>query len=246
MTTTNLPKIKDISKRMVEMKITKTNYWPEIAQHPFTSSGLFFWESENGEHQFGILDEGTEAYEKWKAQKMRLIDMAETIFQIYILINTPWSLFFINLVEPYLSAEDFAALLKDAFMGMEQPNMDSNISTTQIKNYFKKCDKNALMEEEELEVYNSLPDIVTVYRGVTSYNNKKIEVLSWTIDPEVAKWSANRYEEHGQVYAATISKKHILAYFGGRNEAEVIVDPSKLKDIKLLLDLSKENRSVAT
>ena len=171
--------------------------------------------------------------------------MAETIFQIYILINTPWSLFFINLVEPYLSAEDFAALLKDAFMGMEQPNMDSNISTTQIKNYFKKCDKNALMEEEELEVYNSLPDIVTVYRGVTSYNNKKIEVLSWTIDPEVAKWFANRYEEHGQVYAATISKKHILAYFGGRNEAEVIVDPSKLKDIKLLLDLSKENRSVA-
>ena len=60
MTTTNLPKIKDISKRMVEMKITKTNYWPEIAQHPFTSSGLFFWKSENGEHQFGILDEGTD------------------------------------------------------------------------------------------------------------------------------------------------------------------------------------------
>ena len=31
-----------------------------------------------------------------------------------------------------------------------------------------------------------------------------------------------------------------------RNEAEVIVDPSKLKDIKLLLDLSEENRSMAS
>ena len=79
--------------------MTKTDYWPEIAQHPFTSSGLFFWKNKNGEHQFGILDEGTEAYAKWREQKMKLIDMAETIFQIYILINTPWSLFFINLVE---------------------------------------------------------------------------------------------------------------------------------------------------
>ncbi|MBR3791739.1 MAG: hypothetical protein IKK18_03470, partial [Clostridia bacterium] len=90
------------------------------------------------------------------------------------------------------------------------------------------------------------PDVITVYRGVTSYNNKKIKVLSWTIDPEVAKWFANRYQQQGQVYTATISKKHILAYFGGRNEAEVIVDPSKLNDIKLLLDLSEENRSMAS
>ena len=79
-----------------------------------------------------------------------------------------------------------------------------------------------------------------------SYNNKKLKVLSWTTDPEVAKWFANRYQQHGQVYTATISKKHILAYFGGRNEAEVIVDPSKLKEIKLFLDFSEENRSMAS
>ena len=101
------------------------------------------------------------------------------------------------------------------------------------------------MDEDELEFFDSLPDTVTIYRGVTSYNNKKLKVLSWTVDPEVAKWFADRYQQHGQVYAATISKKHILAYFGGRHEAEVIVDPSKLKDIKLLLDLSEESKRMA-
>ena len=162
-----------------------------------------------------------------------------------VLINTPWLLFFTSLVEPYVSAEDFAELLRDSFTEMEQPNMDPNVSITQLKNYFKKCDKNTLMYEDELEAYNSLPDIVTVYRGVTSYNNKKIKVLSWTIDPEVAKWFAHRYQEQGQVYTATISKKNIFAYFGGRNEAEVVVDPSKLKDIKLFLDLSEESKRMA-
>ena len=246
MSKTNLERIKDIAKNLLDLDITKTSYWPGIAQHPFTNSGTYHWRDEQGEFRFGILDIGTEAYKKWKSNYMEYIDKAKTVSQIFILLNKPWLLLFISLVEPYVSAEDFATLLKEAFMEMEQPNMDPNVSITQLKNYFKKYDKNALMGEDELEVYNSLPDIVTVYRGVTSYNNKKLKVLSWTTDPEVAKWFANRYQQHGQVYTATISKKHILAYFGGRNEAEVIVDPSKLKEIKLFLDFSEENRSMAS
>ncbi len=246
MTKTDLVKIKGISMRLLDMDIPKTNYWPLVAQHPFTNTGYFCWQSENSEYEKGILEKGTVAHKKWKELFTKAINDADTVFHIYFLLNKPWAMLFIRLVEPFLSVEDFTDLLKDAFTEMEQPNMDSNVSVTQLKNYFKKCDKNALMEDEELEVYNSLPDIVTVYRGVTSYNNKKIKVLSWTIDPEVAKWFANRYQQKGQVYTATISKKHILAYFGGRNEAEVIVDPSKLRDIKLLLDLSEENRSIAS
>jgi len=243
---TNMERVRDTTMRLLDMPITKTSCWPEVAQHPFTNTGFYHWRDEKGEFHFGTLDNGTEAYKKWKSKYKEFIDKAETITQISVLLNTPWLLFFISLVEPYLSSEDFAVQLKEAFMEMEQPNMDPNVSTTQLKNYFKKCDKNVLMEEEELKAYDSLPDVVTVYRGVTSYNNKKIKVLSWTIDSEVAKWFANRYQQKGQVYTATISKKHILAYFGGRNEAEVIVDPSKLKDIELFLDLSKENRSMAS
>lgn len=246
MSKTNMERIKNTSYNLLDLEITKTSCWPDVAQHPFTNSGFYHWRDENGEVHFGTLDNGTEAYKKWKSKYTELIDKAETITQIAVLINTPWLLFFTSLVEPYVSAEDFAELLRDSFTEMEQPNMDPNVSITQLKNYFKKCEKTALMYEDELEVYNSLPDIVTVYRGVTSYNNKKLKVLSWTTDLEVAKWFANRYDQHGQVYTATISKKHILAYFGGRNEAEVIVDPSKLKEINLFLDLSEENRSMAS
>lgn len=243
---TNMEKIKSTAKFLLSLEITKTTCWPMIAQHPFTNSGTYYWQDENGDYQNGTLEEGTVAYDKWKAQYMSLIDRAETVYEISFILNKPWRLFFIKLIQPYLSTEDFTILLKGAFMESEQPNMDPNVSTTELKNYFKKCDKDALMEEDELEVYNSLPDTVTVYRGVTSYNNKKLKVLSWTTNPEVAKWFANRYQQKGQVYTATISKKHIFAYFGGRNEAEVIVDPSKLKDIKLLLDLSEESRSMAS
>ena len=246
MSKTNMERIKNTSYNLLDLEITKTSCWPDVAQHPFTNSGFYHWRDENGEVHFGTLDNGTEAYKKWKSKYTELIDKAETITQIAVLINTPWLLFFTSLVEPYVSAEDFAELLRDSFTEMEQPNMDPNVSIMQLKNYFKKCEKTALMYEDELEVYNSLPDIVTVYRGVTSYNNKKLKVLSWTTDLEVAKWFANRYDQHGQVYTATISKKHILAYFGGRNEAEVIVDPSKLKEINLFLDLSEENRSMAS
>lgn len=243
---TNMERVRDTTMHLLDMPITQTDYWPMIAQHPFTNSGTYYWRDENGEYQNGILEEGSVAYAKWKTQFTGLIDRAETVHEINFILNKPWRLFFIKLVQPYLSIEDFTILLKWAFIESEQPNMDPNVSTTELKNYFKKCNKDALMEEDELEVYNSLPNVVTVYRGVTSYNNKKIKVLSWTIDPEVAKWFATRYEQNGQVYTATISKKHILAYFGGRNEAEVIVDPSKLKDIELFLDLSEENRSMAS
>ncbi len=246
MTKTDLVKIKGISMHLLNTEIPKTSYWPLVAQHPFTNTGSFRWQNESGEYQNGILEKGTEAYQKWKELFIKAINDAETVHHIYFLLNKPWAMLFIRLVEPFLSDEDFTNLLKDAFTEMEQPNMDPNVSVAQLKNYFKKCDKNALMEEDELEVYNSLPDVVTVYRGVTSYNNKKIKVLSWTLAPEVAKWFANRYEQYGQVYVATISKKHILAYFSGRGESEVVVDPSKLKDIKLFLDLSEANRSVAS
>ena len=81
------------------------------------------------------------------------------------------------------------------------------------------------MDEEEYAVYQSLEDPVTVYRGVTSYNAKNIKALSWTLDRDTAEWFAHRFGEEGTVYEAQISKEHILAFFNGRNESEVVVDP---------------------
>ena len=45
---------------------------------------------------------------------------------------------------------------------------------------------------------------------------------------------------NGTVYEAQIDKKHIYAYFGGRNESEVIVDPSYLTNITEVQDMSSD------
>ena len=177
---TNMEKIKSMSKFLLSMDINKTDYWPMIAQHPFTNSGSFCWRGENGEILNGTLEKGTVAYDKWKEQYTSLIDSAKTVFEISFFLNEPWRLLFVKLIEPYLSIKDFTSMLKEAFMESEHPNMDPNVSISELKYYFKKCGKAALMEEDEQEVYDSLPDTVTVYRGVNSYNNKNIK-RCWNI-----------------------------------------------------------------
>ena len=69
------------------------------------------------------------------------------------------------------------------------------------------------------------------YRGVTPYNQKNVKALSWTLDRQTAEWFAHRFGEEGTVYEAQIKKEHIHAYFSGRNESEVIVDPMYLEQI---------------
>ena len=87
------------------------------------------------------------------------------------------------------------------------------------------------MSQDELKTLNDLDATVTVYRGVTSFNAKNVKALSWTLDRSVAEWFATRFDEDGTVYQARIDKPHIYAYFDGRNESEVIVDPKYLMDI---------------
>ena len=62
-----------------------------------------------------------------------------------------------------------------------------------------------------------------------------MKALSWTTSKKTAEWFSNRFQQgDGVVYSATIDKKYVYAYFGGRNEDEVIVDPAKLEDLKEL------------
>ena len=93
--------------------------------------------------------------------------------------------------------------------------------------------------EEEYGIFRGLDEVVTVYRGVTSYNAKNVKALSWSLNRDTAEWFAHRYGEEGTVYEAQIEKKHICAVFLGRNEAEVIVDPKHLRDISPVQEQSE-------
>ena len=92
---------------------------------------------------------------------------------------------------------------------------------------FRSIDPQMLMDEEERGLFQSLDDVVTVYRGVTSYNAQNVKALSWTLNREVAEWFAHRFGQNGTVYEAQVKKENIYAVFLGRNEEEVIVDPGR-------------------
>ena len=131
-------------------------------------------------------------------------------------------------------------MLADAWIRSEAPNDDPNLSKPKLLAMFRKADPNILMNEDERKILQGLENPVTVYRGVTSYNAKNVQALSWTLDEKVAQWFAHRYGEQGTVYQARIHKDDIYAVFTGRNESEVIVDPKHLAGIEPVQDLSMD------
>lgn len=78
-----------------------------------------------------------------------------------------------------------------------------------------------MMDEDELKVYNSLPNIVTVYRGYIPNKNKN--GLSYSLDKDKAVWFSERFGKNGAVFTKQVIKSDIIAYKNGRGEKEVII-----------------------
>lgn len=231
-TETDLNSVKATARSFLYLDFNETTFSPMIIKHPFTDSGYICLPQSESVQPINIL-ENEKALEKWRNFMRERIDECSSVFQIYMLITKPYKFAFIKYTSNFMSKDDLSAILADAWISTEEPNLDSNLSKTKLLSLFKSANPKALMDDEELAIFNNLDDTVTVYRGVTSYNADNIKALSWTLDYNKAEWFANRFgEEGGTVYEAEIDKKHILAYFGRRNESEVIVDPKYLIDIE--------------
>ena len=90
-----------------------------------------------------------------------------------------------------------------------------------------------LMNKEERAFLASLPDQVTVYRGCSV---NKANSLSWTTDPVLARWFANRFNFKSDpfdkdccVVNGKIRKADIFAVILERDEITLLCDPAKVK-----------------
>lgn len=74
---------------------------------------------------------------------------------------------------------------------------------------------------------------LTIYRGALG---GRVRGLSWTTDLERARWFAERIKLLGRtdaaVVAAEVHPRHVLATFDGRQEAEVVVKPRGLRNLR--------------
>ena len=157
---------------------------------------------------------------------------AVTSYQHFIhIMRAPYLPAFFKYTRHLLSAFDYSSFLGSMWTIVEFPNVDDNITAPEFVRIFRKAEKALLMDDDELRRYLGLPEEITVYRGIRDRGSLK--ALSWTLDIEQAEWFAHRWGNNGKVYSAMISKEDVLAVFTSRGESELVVDYTKLRNVKL-------------
>ena len=130
-----------------------------------------------------------------------------------------------------LARDDLRRVVTSVWQGAEWPTAHLGVAAWVA--LFRECgfvsDDSRSAPVEPLEAY----------RG-TSWGRRR--GMSWTTNLEVARWFAGRYGRDAHVFRAEVPPGAVLALIGmegGRNEHEVVVDPS-------LLPRPRPNSSVFT
>jgi len=148
----------------------------------------------------------------------------------YVFLHKPYQIELIDLAKGRLTKKDYTTLLADAWTDVEFPHQ---AGVRRLVRMFQMADTELLKSqcENDKKGYDALPENITIYRGLQG-KKAKCRGLSWTTDLEKAKWFAKRFAFNGNIFQAEISKKDVFFFTDERNEAEVVTNPYKLKNIK--------------
>ncbi len=174
---TDLDAVKKIAKVLLYAELHKTKMSPIIVSHFFTSSGIADVGA-NGKIKLVDITASEENLRKWQRKTSRYIEKAKDVQEIFYMVNNPYRLAFLKLAQDKFSKEDFSSLLSSGWISAENPHQDPNVSKMELVQMFKEADRMVLMDEEDRAVFERLDDRVTIYRGVTSYNEKSAKGLS--------------------------------------------------------------------
>ncbi|BAL83505.1 hypothetical protein SELR_17970 [Selenomonas ruminantium subsp. lactilytica TAM6421] len=228
---TNIDMVRDVTKRLFDVvEITPTagveKFW--VCSHPFTTSTMSV-NPRTGE----ALDLTQKAdFAKYRKMMFETIDKCD-LPQVCVLVQTAYKMTWFKYCSPYMGRKDYAEMLKECWVTEENPNQDANVSTTEAVKLFRKASKRHIMDAEEMAYFENLPDVVTVFRGVSPGRERL--GLSWTDNREKAEWFKSRFERDGKkgiLLTATIAKKDVLAYINARDEREIVADIRKLKEVQ--------------
>lgn len=125
-------------------------------------------------------------------------------------------------VEGEISNDILRQLLPHVWMDTENPEQFGNAPLEMFEALGYVSDTNKVLEGE-----------LTIYRGTQSKDEIGIE---WSLHREVAEWFARRWATPSTtswLMTAKVDADDILAYLVTRGEAEVIVNPEKVRDLKI-------------
>ncbi len=91
------------------------------------------------------------------------------------------------------------------------------------------------LEPDARGFFDSLPDLVTIYRGC---NRSRVRGISWTTDRAVAEafWRGHRNIRWPDpvLAEAFVPKEAVFAPFVGRQESELVIDPRRLRRLTVI------------
>lgn len=226
-TKTDLEKVKSIANNFIYLDMIQDEIMPFIVRHPYIESPFYF----DGKEIKNILEDRT-CYDVFVADTKRKIENVREYSQFAAMITKPYRSAFLSFTKKYIDTCDLAQYLKILWLSTETVNVDKNISKSEYVRLFKRANRNYLMTEEERNILDSLPERITIYRGINSKTDHPVNGMSWTPERDTAVWFANRFSNSGgSVCQAEINKENILAYFDF--EKETVVDYRKLENIKI-------------
>lgn len=216
---TDTQAIRQSALALLNCKIEPNPTFPFLCNHPFTNAPFAALDNK-------LLDltKPTEAL-RWRTA-MRSVIQKKNAQGIFLLMNPPYRLFFLNLIRSVLSDNDFGELFRAFWPSVEQINGDKNLTRRSIIRLLQSVPKDCLMDKECFLAYQQLPPVFSVYRGVTPYNESRHRAISWTSDIDIAQWFATRYGEHGTIWRANVKKQWVLALLEGK-EHEILIDIPK-------------------
>lgn len=201
---------------------------PIFLIHPFFETKLLPIHNENGNIEFINVMQSEENHKKAIEYYKSLILEADDVYHIIMLMrNADKRTFFLH-IKDYLSEKDFSVIWRNIWINTEFQHRDINVSIAQMKKIFKQADMKYMMSDKEIQMFENLPEKVTVYRGFNC--DKYYKALSWTTDKEIADRFSKRFNSKGIIFRALIDKKYIYGFFA--DELEVIVDYNKLENIE--------------
>lgn len=123
-------------------------------------------------------------------------------------------------------------LLREVWMDCEEPHVNFR---TWIELFEAEIPhRDSLLDADDHKAVLNLPTRVDLFRGIR--NARGARGLSWTTNPEKARWFATRWNAKApHLCTATVHRRIIErhgAYFGGRGESEVVIAPQHLKQIR--------------
>ena len=137
-----------------------------------------------------------------------------------------WRLQALQEIADSLRPRTYWALLGEVYTDSE--NLWQNLDLWHDMLDDPRPDRQWLMTVGERREFKRLPETLKVYRGYI-YGQQE-QGLSWSLRPGVAHWFALRHaseddDRHGRVLEGEVQRSDALAYFTGRNEAEIVALP---------------------